>query len=293
MKRSLLGFFSSAALVLAAGTGHAHSAEAETHVLATKNPAAVAGYKITTETVSLLENGKFTFNSEGEKIEGKGTFKSREVVTLECLSPTRFRRSQTKLEEHTRMEILGETVDEPKDAGSLTGLSVILAKQEKDGSYTAALENGEATADQAEKLAEIAKDATAQDDLVMYGEQLRKPGDKWDVDVTKLSGFADGENLRGTMSVEFVEVREIGGVRCAILKNTFDLSGTMEDEETGTGKMTMKGEELVHRSLADQVNLNSETKGRMTLATKADDMSIEMTSPMLITIRSTVTEPER
>lgn len=293
MKPSLLGVFCSAALVLAAGSGYVQAAEAEGHVLAKKNPPAVVGSKLTTETVSLMKDGKYIFTAEGEKIEGKGSFKSEEIVAIECLSPTRFRRLQTKLEESTHMEMLGETVDEPGEADPLTGVPVILEKQEKDGSYTATLEKGEATEEQKKALKEVAEEASTEDDFTMYGEQPRKPGEKWEVDVPKLSGFADGENLRGTMTIEFVEVKELSGVRCALLKATFDLSGTLKDEEIGAGKMTLKGETLVHRSLADQVDLESKTTGRMTLATKAEGMPMEMDSPATISIRSTFTKPER
>lgn len=291
MKRPLLGFFCSAVLILAAGTAPAHAAEAEGHVLAIKNPAAIVGSKLTTETSSLLKDGKYTFTAEGEKIEGTGTFKSEETVTIECLSPTRFRRVQTKQEESSRMEMLGETVDEPGEASPLLGVPVILEKQEKDGSYTATLEKGEATEEQKKALKEIALEAATGDDLVMYGEQPRKPGDKWDVDVAKLSEFAEGENLRGTMSIEFVEVKEVGGIRCAVLKCPFELSGTLKDEDIEEGKMTFKGETLLHRSLVDHVDLESKTEGRMTLSTKTEDMPVEMAGPMSINIRSKVAKP--
>jgi hypothetical protein len=293
MKPSLLGIFCSAVLALAAGTVPAHAAEAEGHVLAKKNPAVVVGSKLTMATSSLLKDGKYTFTSDGEKIEGTGTVKSEEIVTIECLSPTRFRRIQTTKEENTRMEMLGETVDEPGEAGPLLGVPVILEKQEKDGSYTATLEKGEATEEQKKELKEIAVDAAVEDELVMYGEQPRKPGDKWDVDVTKLSDFFDGEDMRGTMAVEFVEAKEFDGARCAVLKCSFELSGTLKGEDIEDGKMTFKGTTLLHRSLADHVDLESKTEGRMTVSTKTEDMPVEMAGPMTVNIRSKLAKPER
>jgi hypothetical protein len=291
MKSPLLGFFCTAGLMLSLGAVRAQSAEADTHILATKSDTAIVGCKFTTETVSVMEGGTCTFTSEEGEIEGKGTFKNKEAITLECLSPTRFRRVQTTMEGHTHLEILGETVDQPGEVGVMTGVPVILEKQADGSTYTATLEKGEATAEQRKELEQIAKQAASRDDLTMYGEQPRKPGDKWDVDVTKLSDFADGSNLRGKMTVEFVEVKEFAGVRCAVLKNTFDLSGTIKDDGSGEGKMTLKGEELLHRSLVDRVNLDSKSEGRMTISTKADDMPMKLDSPMLLTIRGTLVKP--
>lgn len=281
----------SVGLVLLAGTGHARAAEVESHILATKDIVAVPGYKLTTESTTHMKDGKCTFITEGEDAaEGTYNSSSTEIVTLEILSSTRFRRTLTKLEEKSRIEAMAEVVDAPGEAALLIGVPVILEKHD-NGSYTAKLENREATSEENEKLEEIAREAAFRDDFHMYGDQPRKPGDKWEVDATKLSGFANATKLKGSLSVEFVEVKEIAGVRCAVLKNTIDLSYITDDEETGEVSTTLKVHEVLHRSLGELVNLDSKAEGETTIATVNEDMTTRMTAPILITILTSVVKP--
>lgn len=294
MKSSLLGIPRSLACLSIALAGFTLSAAQETYILASKDQPALVGSILTTETITLMEAGKYVLTIEGEKVEGKNDFKGSELVTTECLSPLRFRRIQKKQEEHTRMEVLDQTVEEPGEKGPLLGIPVILEKPSKDGTFTALMEKGEATEEQKKELAEIAKTANSKDDLVIYGEQSRKPGETWEVDVSKLTDFADIRDLQGTMSLKFIEVKEIGGVRCAVLKCTYELRGEGADDEAGIGEMILKGEDLLHRSLEDLVNLDSKTEGRISMSTKEDaDEPWEMKSPMNITVRNTISKAAR
>jgi hypothetical protein len=266
---------------------------AEAHILALKNSPVVVGSKITTESSLFMRDGKVTLMSEGEKFTGQNESSSTQVVTLEALSPTRFRRIETKLEEKFHMELLGEILDEPKNGGPVTGLPVILERQEREDRYTATLEKGQATEEQEEELAKIAKEASARDDLVIYGETPRKLGEKWNVDVTRLSSFTGVSGLTGTMSLEFVEVRNVEGVACAILKNKYDLSGTTMEEEVGKGKMTIKGEDVICRSLVDYVNLDSQGKVRTITTTESEGEPMETSGTFSVSVRSMIVKPER
>lgn len=291
MNPSLLGVFCCAAWVFASGMAHTQAAETEAYILAKKDQPAIVGSKLTVETISDFKDSKYVVEVEDEKVEGKGSFKKEEIVVTECLSPSRYRQIQTKDETLHRAEIGDEMMDLPTQPGCLTGAAVILEKNEKDGSFTATLEKGDATQDQKERLVELGKEASRRDDLIMFGEQARKPGDKWDVDVTKLSSFADGKDLRGTMTVEFTEVKEIGGSRCAVLKCIFDITGSIRTGGMEDGKMAMKGEEISQRSLVDLVKLESKCTGKITMIGETEDGTVQSESLLTITTRCTVAKP--
>lgn len=290
MKPPLLGLFCGAACLFAAEG----RAEVESYLLAKKDPPVVVGSKLTSEDFTAMKDATFIYKLGDVKVAGTRSFKSVEVVTKECLSPTRFRRIQSKLEQQHRTIISGEIEEEPGEPEPLTGIPVILEKK-ADGSFTATLEKGEATPKQRKKLDALAREATAPDDLTMFGEQPRKPGDKWEVDVTKLSEFGDAKDLRGTMQVEFTGIEELQGMRCAVLKSTFDMTGTeaADNEDETEMKVAMKGEEIFHRSLNDTVTLQALCEARMTLKAEVEGAPMELEGPVAISIRSTLAKPAK
>jgi hypothetical protein len=168
---------------------------------------------------------------------------------------------------------------------------VILERSGK--SWSAKLENGESPdAEQKKRLDKIVEAADRDTDLQMYGDTPRKPGDKWDVNPALIGLFDTAGSVSGTYSVEFVEVKEINGVRCAVLKATYDMKGKSEMEDDKFMDMTMKGEAISHRSLADQIDLGVEIKGDMTISmAPAPNVTMLIKGPMTMTQKLTLKKP--
>jgi hypothetical protein len=158
-----------------------------------------------------------------------------------------------------------EEMEQPagEEHDELQGLPVIV--EFKDGKWAASLEEGEATAEQKKALEDYLEQLRAEADVATYGKDSRKPGDTWKVDLKSLKQFCGAEGLEGDFSVQFVEVKEVGGTPCAVLKAVFDLKGlSPKKKDEPQLKMTVKGEAVVHRSLADLVDLEARLDGTVT-----------------------------
>ena len=99
--------------------------------------------------------------------------------------------------------------------------------------------------------------------FIIYGDAPRKPGDKWTVDPKTITEFAGMKKMEGSFNVEFVEVKDIAGTPCAVLKISFDLSGVSTEESENPMKMKIKGEVATERSLAELVDLQSKCTATM------------------------------
>ncbi|WP_367870723.1 hypothetical protein [Luteolibacter sp. Populi] len=289
MRKILPGLLSATLLLLASGALRGEEA-GEGYVLAKKDAPMPIGAKFTEETSFDMKSGKVVLSTEGEEdMEGTMKITGVESITTEALSPTRYRRIQTKNEETSTMAIAGETVEEPAVLGPLTGVPVIL--EEKDGKYSATLEAGVPTPEQEKELAEIAGEFAQREDLVTYGEVARKPGDKWKVDPKLLAEFAGAKDLDGSLTVEFVEIKEVGGIRCAVLKSVLDFTGTMADDDLENATMRVQGEYTALRSLVDLMDLETKLEANFTIKGESDGTSILTDGPMSARVRNTLTKP--
>jgi hypothetical protein len=265
---------------------------AEGHVLARKGGLPLPGKAVTHSMLREMKDADLTLEMGDKKVPGKLTSKEASNEVVEGISPVKARRVLTSKTVEARMVVMEQEQPGPDKADPLQGLPVIL--EEKDGKWDAALEEGEATAEQKTALAEVAKNANENDDLAIYGETPRKPGDKWEVDLSKLPSFGGAKDLKGTFVVEFVEVKDVQGTSCAVLKSTVDLSGTTvkEGDEGPTLNIKLKGEATVHRSLADLVDLESKMTGTMGMEGEAGPgMKMAISGPITMTRTATVKAP--
>jgi len=276
-------------LVLLAAILAGPVAFAEGHVLARKGGLPLPGKSVTHSMLREMKEADLTLEMGDKKVPGKLTSKEATNEVVEGISPVKARRILTSKTIEARMVVMEQEQPSPDKADPLQGVPVIL--EEKDGKWEAALEEGEATAEQKTALAEVANTANENDDLALYGEAARKPGDKWEVDLSKLPGFGGAKDLKGSFVVEFVEVKDVQGTPCAVLKSTVDLSGTKAGEGPALN-IKMKGEAVVHRSLADLVDLESTMTGTMGMEGEAaPGMKMKIDGPVTMTRTATVGKP--
>jgi len=278
-------------LVLAAILACPVSFGADGHVLARKGSLPQPGKAITHSTVQEMKDAALTLEVGEQKIEGKASSKESTNEVVEGISATKVRRILTSKTSESRMVVMEQEQPGPEKADPLQGLPVIL--EEKDGKWTATLEEGEATPEQKPALEQLAKRNSGDSDLAIYGDAPRKPGDKWDVDLAKLPTFGGATDLKGSFVVEFVEVKDIQGTPCAVLKSTVDLSGTTAKEgDEPALNIKMKGEMLTHRSLADLVDLESKLTATLNLDGTADQgVKMKITGPVSMNQTATVGKP--
>lgn len=277
----------------ASGTADAPKAavaKSDGHVLAKKDALPPVGKTRTKEMTMEMKEAALNIEAAGQKMEGTMSRKDTKVETLETLSAGKARRILVSSTGEGTMVMNGQEQPAPEPKDPLVGVPVIL--ELKDGKWTAALESGAATPELEKELDKVVKEYTKDDDLAMYGDKPRKPGDKWDVDPKTLSNFGDAQDLTGSFNVEFVEVKEVQGVRCAVLKTLFDVAGDADtDDATGAPamKIKLKGEALVHRSLADLIDVDGKITGNMAIdGTPAPQVNMHAEGPMILTNKASI-----
>jgi hypothetical protein len=240
--------------------GSALAEEGAGHVLAREGLLPAAGKTFTQRTVS--ETGEAVLKYKLDFQTAKGTIWRKEAANevVEGLGEGKARRVLMSKTVEKRTVIQEMEQPEEEEHHELQGLPVIV--EFKEGKWAAALEEGEATPEQKAELDEYLGTLRAETDVATYGKEPRKPGDSWKVDPKSLKEFCGAQALEGDFSVEFVEVKEIGGTPCAVLKSVFDLKGlSPKEEDEPQLKMTLKGESVVHRSLADLVDVEAKLSG--------------------------------
>ncbi|WP_035610461.1 hypothetical protein [Haloferula sp. BvORR071] len=267
MKTLLSGLASATALLLAtAGISPAEEKPAESYVLAKKESPIPVGGKLTESDSFEVKDGLLTIKARGEKDEtGKVNLDGSQTIVTERIAATRYRRTQTQIAGTSKSAVSGEDekVDPPLMPGPLTRKPLFI--EEKDGSYSASLLSGAPTAEQQEEIKLFTSIFARNDALLLYGDTPRKPGDTWKVDPKQLAEFAGAMELSGSLTIEFVEIKEVGGVRCAVLKPVFDLRGVLARGTLSGGNLTLKGEGSTLRSLADLVDLETKLEAKFTL----------------------------
>jgi len=252
---------------------------------------ALMGKSVTRTTVREMKDGDLGLEMGEKKVPGKVTSKEATSEIVEFISPVKARRTLTSRTSENRMVVMDQERLGPKKEDPLQGLPVIVEK--KDGKWTATLEKGEPTPQQKIVLDGLTKNRGEDEDRAIYGDVPRKPGDKWVVDLAKLPSFGEVIEPKGSFSIEFVEVKEIQGTSCAVLKSTMDLSGKMT-QEGGESTMTikMKGDVIVHRSLADLIDLESKTSVTMDMdGMGRPGMKMRIAGPVTITRTATLAKP--
>ncbi|MES2922288.1 MAG: hypothetical protein V4819_12120 [Verrucomicrobiota bacterium] len=261
-------------------------------VLAQKHYLPPAGTVATKNTSMVMTDSAMTVKAGPQEMQGTASRTETGVETLEVLSKDKIRRLQVSKKASGKMTMNGQDQPSPETPDPLEGIPVILER--KGETWTASLENGAAPAPEQQKrldrmVAEIVRDS----DFQMYGDTPRSPGDKWQVDPAKIGAFDEVKSVTGTYSVEFVEVKEFDGVRCAVLKATYDFKGKSEaSDESQAMDIAMKGEAISRRSIADQFDLGVEIKGTMTVdGSPVENVTMHIVGPMTMTQKVALKKP--
>ena len=238
------------------------------HVLAKPATAASSlppGVKRTIETVAEVKNASVTVDTTGKSAQGTMSSKDSDVMTMEGISETRFRTVQEKVVQEGSIVFGDKVQPKPQEQPLLKGIPVIVEKKE-DGRYSATFERGGPTAEQTTMLGTLATSFAAKDEFALYGDAPRKPGDKWNVDAKLAGGFVGPGDWTGTCKIEFVEVKDVGGIPCAVLKAVFDVKGSLPPRAgMPPTNLTYQGEAITQRSLADLLDLEVKVQARTTM----------------------------
>jgi hypothetical protein len=258
------------------------------HVLARKNDLPPEGTSSTRESVQQMGESKLTIDAGGQQMEGAMSRKDVEVKKLEGLGSGKVRMTLVSKKSEGAMTINGQDQPLPAEPEPLEGVPVVIELE--DGKWSAVLESGETPdAAQQKKLKTLEDGFNTDEDFAMYGDQARKPGDKWQVDPSKLSSLGDAGDLSGTYELEFVEVKDHEGVSCAVIKGVFDLTGKVPSNGGQDLAMQFKGESLVHRSLADLTDIEQKISGTMTVEGEAGPgVKMQVVGPMSISAKMTL-----
>ena len=251
-----------------------------------------AGMIVTKESTMTMTDAALKIKGGAQDIAGTMTQTEIAKETREVFSADKFRYLLESKTSKGKMKLNGQDKAAPDKTDPMVGVPVILER--KDGKWTASLESGDqpSAAQQASLDKEIVS-AERESDFAMYGATPRKPGDKWDVDPSKLMGFADAEKLTGKFRVEFVEVREPHGVRCAVLKSTFDIKGKTKGEgDAPAMDIRLKGESVTQRSIADMIDLDVAIEGTVTVdGSPAPETTMHVEGPTRITEKVSLKKP--
>lgn len=268
------------------------STETGTYVLAEKNFLPPAGTVATKDSTMVMEDSVMTVKAGPNEMEGTASRTETGNETLEILSKDKIRRLQVSKKSTGKMTMNGQDQPSPESPDPLVGIPVILER--KGETWTASLETGDTPdAEQKKKLDKMVAEMVKDSDFHMYGDIPRRPGDTWQVDPAKIGAFGDVESVSGTYTVEFVEVKEIDGVRCAVIKAAFDFKGKSEaSEESKAMAIALKGEAVSHRSIADRIDLGVEVKGTMTVSgSPVENVNLHIEGPMTMIQKVAVKRP--
>lgn len=252
----------------------------ETYILAEKNDMPPVGMVANKEFTMKLTEAAMTIKAGDQEIEGTMSFSEATKESMEALDSDRLRLVLKEKGTVGTMTVNGQDRAMPEKQHPLLNKPVILAK--KDGKWSAAFEDG-SEPDEEEKSALEAREKSANhdSDFAMYGDTPRKVGDVWDADPAD-TGLFEGDDTKGDYKVRFVEVKDVGGVKCAVLEATFDMSGSNKPKAGEPPmKIGMKGKAVALRSIADKVDLDVKITGTMSMeTTPGPEMTMKVEGPM-------------
>ena len=278
------------ALLLGISTTAVRAAEAETYQLAKKGYVPPVGTVLTLENSMTMKDSAMTIEAQGQQIEGKASRTSSRQEISEVISPTKLRVTIKKADSQGTMTVNGQDQETPEEPEALLNHPIIL--ELNDGKWTASLESGgEPTARQKARLNDKEKSANQESDLEMYGTTPRKVGDEWKADPSKI-GVGEGTEMKGDYKVKFVEVKEVNGIKCAVLKATYDFKGKMDPSAGKVSSLAMKGEAVSVRSIADLTDLEVRLNSTTTVdVSPADGVAVHIVGPTEMIQKSTLKKP--
>ena len=297
MKKTAYPLFAGLVIALtvfgqARGADEVKKADGGAVVLAKKQIARPTGTIVTEESTMSMKDAVMKIKAGEQDIEGKMTQTGTQKKTRETLGADKIRQLLVSGTTEMTTEINGEKQTPPAKSEPLEGVPVILER--KDGKWTATLESGDKpSTEQQTALDKEAAEIGRNSDFQMYGDTPRKPGDKWDVDPSKLGGFADLEKLTGTFQMEFVEIKDYQGVRCAALKGTFDLKGKAQgNDDSQALDMRLKGEAALLRAIDDMLDMDMKTDATVTVTgSPGPNVTMHVSGKMKMTGKATLKKP--
>jgi hypothetical protein len=116
-------------------------------------------------------------------------------------------------------------------------------------------------------------------------------GDEWKADPAKI-GIGEGADLKGDYTVKFVEVKDINGGKCAVLKATYDFKGKPDADAGESAVMRMQGEAVSVRSIADMTDLEVRLNATTTIdMSPAEGVSVHIAGPTGMTQKTNLKKP--
>ncbi len=228
------------------------------YILAKKDAMLPVGSEIARETKETLNDCTFLIKAQGQEVQGALTIDTVHTEKLTILSSTQMRLHINPNSGTAKLVANGQELNAPKIKSlPLDSLNVLLEKV--DGKWVASLESG-ATPSEAQKkaLEKQAANLNSEDELLLYGDAARQPGDKWQVDISTLQSFDEflAGTAKGNIEMEFVEITTFEGGECALIKSTVSASG-----KTRYGKAsidaTLKATNTTYRSIDDLIDLQT------------------------------------
>lgn len=295
MKKELCFWMPVMALALAScgekksdpATGSTDPKTPQTYVLYDDDFTPPTGTKVVERMDMRMRDAAVEVTAFGQKM--KGVMNSEEVheTTTDYLGKDKMRLTTSAQTGSNRMVMDGEAAPDDWEASPLLQVPVIATKQ--DGEWQVRLEEGEADEAQQEELKELLRELEVNPDRKMYGTEPRRVGESWTVDGEGLEFFGEMGESEGEVTLTLDKVEEHQGQLCAFLSGRMEISGTPPDLEEGMkGRLTLKADFEVIRSLPGQVDLKGDIKGtaEMNMTWPAGKMS--MSGPIEVKVTTTV-----
>ena len=234
------------------------------YILAKKDAMLPVGSEIARETKESLNDATIQISAQGQDIQGTMSSENLQTEKLTILSTTQMRLHTKPTAVTAKIVVNDAEQDTPKEkSGPLDSLNVLLEKH--DGKWVASLENGSSPSDAQKKaLEKQAANFNSADEVLLYGDSPRQPGDKWEVDISTLQAFGGflAGTAKGKIELEFVEITSFEGVECAVIKATYSTTGkTSEEDGQASMNATLKATNTTYRSISDLTDLQSTIEG--------------------------------
>jgi hypothetical protein len=240
-----------------------------------------------------MDGGKVSVKLPDQTSEGTLSMKETKKRKVESIGEGKYRYTMVEERKTERSTMMGQEQPAKETVNPLEGLAVI-AEKGAEGTWTAKLESGEATAEMEAELEKIAEELSKDTDAKIYGTARRKVGDEWEVPGSDMMGVKGAE---GTVKLKFEGIEDFGGESCAKLTGTLDLSGSPEGEVPEGIKMRMTGDFVVFRSIEHRVDRQNKLTGKMEVSGEMEPqpgmkISMEMEGPLESLGGSKVTDAE-
>ena len=240
-----------------------------------------------------MKDMPMTIAMQGQDLSGTMTQKAVTTETTTYQGPDKFTKELNSSVIEGSVTMNGQANPTPNPPNPLEKVPVTFER--KDGKWVPSLANGDKLTDlQSKALTSGGADKPFEADAAMYGTDPHKVGDKWDVDATKMPTFGSLSKVTGTMKCELVEVKEVQGMKAAVIKLSFDISGAPDTGAEGGPeiKIHMTGEGTTTRSLDYAIDLESTLKAQMDMkGTVAPGVEMKVSGPMTMSRSITVKKP--